>query len=270
MMSHPDSPGGKVDPRLGWRRSTGDDPPGDASRFGGDLRRRPFGRHLPQSLGKITKSHRHCHHRRASNKTKVAAGHDGRHHPRSSVRFHRSAYVPPRPLNAPRRPLNAVGLVVTAIGPCRACSVHLVTIHQLQARHHAGLSQGVQRPTLSTVELDTTGRRAQQGGDDTVLAGATTHGTPVAIHNHVGLHLARDLVTADGRPHHRHSRASDTPDPVAGGQRSADPADRCHLAPWDSGDLHHIATLRGVDVKTVSDVDADVAHRRVQRNEITG
>lgn len=36
------------------------------SRFGGDLRCRPSGRHLPQSLGKVTKGHRHCHHRRAS------------------------------------------------------------------------------------------------------------------------------------------------------------------------------------------------------------
>ncbi|HET9117006.1 MAG TPA: hypothetical protein VFN75_02845 [Pseudonocardiaceae bacterium] len=91
--------------------------------------------------------------------------------------------------------------MVTTLGSCLAWSMRRVTIYQLQAGHHASLGQGIQRPPLSTIEFDTAGRRAQQNGDDTVLAGAAPHRTPVAIHNHVGLHLARDLVTADGSRH---------------------------------------------------------------------
>lgn len=145
-----------------------------------------------------------------------------------------------------------------------------MAIHQLQAGHHAGLGQRIQRPSLSAVQLDAAGGRTEQDGDDTVLAGVAADLAPVTIHNHVGLHLAGDLVTADARPRHRQFWMASPGLLLSCGDASADPPDRRNVTPRDSGNFDDIAALRRVDVEAVADVDADVAHRPVQGDEITG
>lgn len=145
-----------------------------------------------------------------------------------------------------------------------------VAIHQLQAGHHTGLGQGVQRPAFSAVQLDAAGGRTEQDGDDTVLAGIATNLAPVAIHNHVGLPLTGDLVTADARPRHRQFEMASLGPLLSCEDASADPPDPGDVTPRDSGHFDDIATLRRIDVETVADVDTDVAHRPVQRDEIAG
>jgi len=50
--------------------------------------------------------------------------------------------------------------------------------------------------------------------------------------------------------------------------RSADPAHRGDLPPRHRDDLHHVTALWSVHIEPVTNVDADVADRGIQSNEI--
>lgn len=84
------------------------------------------------------------------------------------------------------RPLSPVTLVDANGGPCRAGTLRLMSVDQLQPGHHAGIGQGVQCVAFRAVQVDATRRRAEEHGDHAILASAATRSTPVTIHDHVG------------------------------------------------------------------------------------
>lgn len=121
-----------------------------------------------------------------------------------------STGVPFRPFDVNRSPLSAVRATIAVhcldTRRCLSGNVTFITIHQLQPGHHAGGSQRVQCSAVGSIELESPRRCPEQHGDDALPTGIATYLAAVAIHDHVGSHLAGDLVTADGRTQHRQSR----------------------------------------------------------------